>query len=238
MEILTAFAIIGLSAVIHASFQLSISVLTLLSGHALGKSKSHAKLLRLSTGYIFGAGVMTMLLISTLALIFTNTLNDSLMPLAWVITCGLLLGVGIAVWLFYYEKRAGTSIWVPRDVATHLSERTKATKRSAEAFGLGLTSVIGELLFIIAPLTVSALALIYLPLGWQLLGIFTYTIVSLLPLLIVMATLGGGRKISHIQKWRERNKRFLQFAAGSGLIVLAGFIYAYQVLALLPGVPS
>lgn len=40
------------------SFQLSVSVLTLLSGHALGRKTAHARLLRLTGGFIIGAGVM------------------------------------------------------------------------------------------------------------------------------------------------------------------------------------
>ena len=235
MELLSAFAIIGLAALIHASFQLSVSVLTLLSGHAIGASRSHAKLLRLSSGFIFGAGVMTLLLLSTLSLVFVNVLNGALLQVAWVLTCGLLLGVGIAVWMFYYRKDKGTSLWIPRGIADHLTERTKAAKRSAEAFGLGMTSVVGELLFVIAPLVVSALIVIQLPLIWQLVAIATYVLVSLLPLLIVMVLLGSGRKLSQIQKWREKNKRFLQFAAGSGLLVLAGFIYVYEVVAVISG---
>lgn len=232
MDIPSALAIIILAALIHASFQLSVSVLTLLSGHAIGAARSHAKLLRLSSGFIFGAGVMTLLLIATLAFVFISFLDPSDMKAAWVVSCGLLLGVGLAVWLFYYRKDKGTSLWIPRGIAEHLTERTKVAKRSAEAFALGQTSVIGEILFIIAPLSVSALAIIQLPFGWQIFGILIYCLISLLPLLLVVAILGGGRKLSQIQKWREKNKRFLQFAAGGGLLILAGFVYVYEVLAL------
>jgi uncharacterized membrane protein (DUF485 family) len=31
--------------------------------------------------------------------------------------------------------------------------------------------------------------------------------------------------VARIQKWREHNKRFLQFAAGSALIVLGVYFY-------------
>lgn len=234
MDIFTAFIIIVFAALIHASFQLSISVLTLLSGRAIGAARSHAKLLRLSSGFIFGAGVMTLLLISAFALKFINILDESTLQAAWVVICGLLLGVGIAVWTVYYRKSKGLSLWIPVSVSDYLTERTKATKRSAEAFGLGMTSVISELLFIIAPLSVGALVIIQLPVVWQIVGVMAYTIVSILPLLVVMAMLGGGHKLSKIQKWRDKNKRFLQFAAGGGLIILAGFVYVYEVLALLP----
>jgi len=53
----------------------------------------------------------------------------------WSIVCGILLGLAIAVWLFYYRREKGTSLWIPRDFAEYLTNRTKSTKTIAEAFG-------------------------------------------------------------------------------------------------------
>jgi hypothetical protein len=117
-------------------------------------------------------------------------------------------------------------------MARYLSERTKATKQTAEAFGLGLSSVFAELIFIIAPIVISALVLIKLEPMWQLAGIATYTVVSLLSLAIVNALIGSGHKLSRIQAWREKNKRFLQFAAGSGLLILGFYVYVDQVVSV------
>ena len=62
-----SFAIIGLSAMIHASFHLSISILTLLSGHTLSRERSHLKLVKLSSALTFGAVSATILLFCSLA---------------------------------------------------------------------------------------------------------------------------------------------------------------------------
>ncbi len=225
-----SFAIIALAALIHASFQLSVSMLTLLGGHAIGKKAAHATLLRLTGGFSFGVAVMTMLLVTFTAFVFTRSFGSSVPPLAWAISCGLLLGLGIAVWTFYYRREKGTSLWLPRSMARYLAERTKATTQTTEAFGLGLTSVIAELIFILAPIVISALVLIQMEPQWQLAGVGLYTFVSLLSLLIVQGLIGSGHKLSRIQKWREDNKRFLQFAAGSGLIILGFYVYVDQVL--------
>jgi hypothetical protein len=115
-------------------------------------------------------------------------------------------------------------------MARHLNDRSKATKDSAEAFNLGLASVLAELLFIIAPIVISALVLIQSPPTLQLAGILLYIILSLSPLFIVWALIGSGHKISRIQKWREDNKRFLQFAAGSSLFILGFYVYVDQVV--------
>lgn len=230
MNIPSSLAIVALAALIHASFQLSVSVLTLLGGHAIGAKRSQAKVLRLTTSFVIGAGVMTVLLLSFVSLVMLDIFGTSVPPVVWAISCGLLFGVGIAVWLFYYRPGRGTSLWVPRPIASYLSERTKATKRSAEAFSLGLVSVLGELIFIIAPIVVSALVLIQLPSLWQLAGIAIYAILSLLSLVIVWVLIGSGHKLSRIQEWREANKYFLQFAAGSGLLILGFYAYVYEVI--------
>jgi hypothetical protein len=229
---INSLAIIAFAALIHASFQLSVSMLTLLSGHAIGSKTAHSKLLRLTNGFLLGVGVMTMLIISFIAFVFQHIFGDTIPLVAWAISCGLLLGLGVAVWAFYYRREKGTSLWLPRGIARYLSDRTKATKRSAEAFGLGLSSVIGELIFVFAPMVISALVLVRLEPVWQLAGIGLYTIISLLSLLIVNALVGSGHKLSRIQKWRESNKRFLQFSAGSGLLILGFYVYVDQVLSV------
>ena len=229
---ISSFAIIAFAALIHASFQLSVSVLTLLSGHAIGAKTKHTKLLRLTGGFVLGVTVMTMLLLTFSAFLLQHFFGNHVPLLAWAVCCGLLLGLGVAVWAFYYRKEKGTSLWLPRGFARYLSDRTKATKQSTEAFSLGLSSVIAELLFIIAPILISALVLITLEPLWQLAGIALYTFVSLFSLLVVNALIGSGHKLSHIQKWREENKRFLQFIAGSCLVVLGFYVYVDQVMSV------
>ena len=230
MDIPTSLAIVSLAALIHASFQLSISVLTLLSGHSIMAKHSQARLFRLTTSFVFGAGVMTVLLLSFVSLVLLHVFGDNTPQIVWSAGCGLLFGVAISVWLFYYRREKGTSLWIPRTFAEYLNNRTKSTKLSAEAFGLGLSSVIGELLFIIAPIFMAALVLVQLSPVWQLAGIGIYAVISLLSLITVWVLIGSGHKLSKIQKWRESNKYFLQFAAGSGLIILGVFVYVAEIL--------
>lgn len=232
MDIISSFAIIIFAAFIHASFQLSVSVLTLLSGHAIGKKTAHMRLVKLTNSYILGVGIMT-LLFTTFATFALQTIvvDYAISPVLWAIASGLMVGLGIAIWLFYYRREPGTSLWLPRNMARYLFDRTKVTKHGTESFGLGMVTVIAEFLFIFAPIIAAAIAISSLPLALQLAGVATYTIISLISLLIVGGLIGSGHKISTIQRWREQNKRFLQFASGGGLIVLAAYLYVDQVLA-------
>ena len=235
MDIASSLAIVTLAALIHASFQLSVSVLTLLSGHAIGSRTSQARVMQLTFGFVSGVGVMTLLALSFISLIFLHIFGHEAPQFIWAIACGLLIGVGLAVWFFYYRREKGTSLWVPRSFARHLSDRSKATKSGAEAFSLGLTSVISEMLFIIAPMIISALVLIQLPGYWQLIGIAIYAVISLLTLFSVWVLIGSGHKLSSIQKWREDNKHFLQFAAGGALAVLGFFVYVCKIVSEVSG---
>lgn len=100
----------------------------------------------------------------------------------------------------------------------------------SEAFSLGLTGVFTELLFIIAPVAAAACALISLPPHLQLIGVALYVIVASLGMILVTVLIGSGHSLSRIQRWREANKHFLQFAAGAGLIVLGGYLYVNEVV--------
>lgn len=228
---IVALSIVCLAALIHASFQLSISTLTLMSGHALGHGRSHLRLVSLLGGFTAGAATMTTLLICSLGLLLGYLVTaDSTPPVLWAATCGLLFGVGVAVWLFYYRRGRGTMLWLPRQTAEFLAERSKRTKNTGEAFALGLASVFGELLFISAPLLVSVLVLLPLTPPLQLVGIILYVVISLSSLLIVATLVSGGHQLSRIQRWREANKNFLQFAAGTALFVLGFYLYVNEVL--------
>lgn len=226
----SSLAIILLAALIHASFQVSVSVLTLLHSHSLGKKTAHTRLLRLTGGFIAGAGTMSLLFLCSLSFVLANVFVSSTPAGVWAVCCGAVVGVGASVWLFYFRESKGTSLWLPRGLARFLNARTKQTTHSAEAYSLGLTSVVSEIIFIFAPLLIAALVLIRLDPLWQLVGTLTYVTVSLLPLLVIGVLIGGGHTVARIQRWRESNKRFLQFSAASSLFILGVYVYVERVV--------
>lgn len=231
MEHFSSLAIVIFAALIHASFQLSVSTLTLMSGHAIGKRTAQAKLLRFTGSFMAGVAVTTVLLVSTIAYLASQLLHDTTSPLVWSVVSGMLFTLGISVWLFYFPKgRKGTSLWLPRTMAEFLSKRSKKTHNSGEAFGLGLTSVIAEGLFLIGPITAASLALAALPPAWQLSGVIVYVVISMASLWVIGALISAGYGLGKIQKWREANKKFLQFIAGGGLIILSLYIYVERAV--------
>lgn len=230
MNTAIALAIVAFAGLLHASFQLSISVLTLLSGHSLGGNKSNRQVLRLTSTYLFGAGTSTLLLIATVTLLAFDFFGPQIDTNVWSIASGLVIGVGISVWIFYYRREKGTQLWIPRPVANYLHDRSKHTSSGVESFALGTMTGIGELLFTFAPLLIAGLVLVQLSPSWQLVGLLVYLATSMISLVIVWMLIGGGHKISEIQSWREKNKYFMQFVAGTGLVLLGTYVYIEQVV--------
>ncbi len=226
---LTSIAILCFAAVLHASFQLGTSLLTLLSGHSLGERKSKARLIALNAAYTFGTIFITTLVLASLGYIATF-LPENLHNTAWGVITMLNIIIGILVMLFYFRKGEGTQLWIPRPMAEYLSERTKKTKHSAEAFVLGGGAAISELPFLIAPLSTAALLLAEGTPLLQMSGFMLYISLTILPLAFVSYLATKDRRITPIQRWREDNKKFLQYVAGSGLVVLGGYSFVIQVI--------
>lgn len=217
--------VIAFAGLLHASFQLGVALLTLLSGHSLGSHRSFRKLMRLNFAYLFGASVVTVLLFTGLAYLALLG-SSSFMELQWLVPALLNMVIGASVIMFYYRRSRGTGLWIPNAMAEYLSNRTKKTDHVGEAFTLGAGSVLAELPFLIGPLSVAVLYTLSIDgSDMQSISVLIYCLIALSPLLIIVSLVGSGKKISKIQRWREDNKLFLQYAAGSGLVILGAFVF-------------
>ena len=233
MDYITSFIMIALVATIHASFQLSISTLTLMSGHSLGAQQSHQKLVSLVISFVLGVIFMTFLLLTS-GIYMANTMihYGILQIVLWAAACSALIIIGVAVWLFYFRPGKGTILWIPRFMAEYLTRRCSKTKSNGEAFSLGISSVVGEIIFLLAPIVVSILFIINMPIALQISGVALYILISVLPLVVVCILVNKQNKLSRIQKWREENKRFIQLMTGSIMLAVGFFVYASEVLAV------
>lgn len=217
--------VIAFAGLLHASFQLGVALLTLLSGHSLGINRSFHKLMRLNVAYLFGATVVTVLIFAALAYFSLLNIGQNI-QLAWLVTAITNMVTGVSVMIFYYRRSKGTGLWIPDVMADYLSKRVKKTNHTAEAFTLGAGSVLAETPFLIGPFAVAVLYTLTLDGSQlQLLSLLTYSLIALAPLITIVALVGGGHKISRIQKWREENKLFLQYCAGCGLVILGAFVF-------------
>lgn len=226
----TPLYIIAFAGLLHASFQLGVSLLTLLSGHSLGSGRSYRRLMQLNFAYLAGASLVTILLFAGLAY-GTLLLARGELTLLWYTLSVLNVSIGLTVIIFYYRRSQGTGLWIPRHMAEYLTDRTKKTKKGAEAFTLGAGSVLAEVPFLIGPIGIAVLySLTSGGANLQLAHFVFYIIIGLFPLITIVSMVGAGHKISTIQKWREENKLFLQYCAGIGLVILGVFTFVDKVL--------
>ena len=217
--------IVILASMVHASFHLSISILTLLGGHSLSRKKTNFQLTKLSMSLVFGSIFATVLIFCTFAYLGEIFYNIAFLKITWAVLIGMLVSAGISTWGFYYRRgkklQNGTELWIPRPMAKYLSLRASKTDHSAEAFSLGMVGVFSEILFYFAPLVIVSLLTTKFSPAFQFAILIIYVMISNLPVFSIACMISGGHPISEIQVWRNKNKRFMQFSAGLGMLVLA-----------------
>lgn len=230
LDALGPFALVIIAGLFaHACFALSLSMLTLVNSHAIGASTRHAKVLKLSLGYIFGSVLATLGILALISTFFSSVVVITEQPAGWIIVSVLAFLVGCTTLLCYYRPGKGTRLWLPRSTIESISARAKKTQTSLQAFGLGVMMVVLELPFLIGPLVISGAVLASLAPLERSVGMISYAVAAVLPLIIVTVLIGGGHKISTIQRWREDNKKFLQYTSGGALVLLGIYLFAMNV---------
>lgn len=221
------YLLAGIGALfVHMCYQLSVSVLTYFNSHSLSRRVSEKRIVLLSSSYGLGAIFMTALLLLALVVLTGTTDSHRRILLGIATVVAPLVGIVTALW--YYRRGDGTRLWLPRSVADYLVNRARKTRSSFEASVLGAATVIGELPFIIAPMLLAAFLINSLPQSWWLPWVITYAVLAYLPLFLITAYLTSGHSIAKVQRWRERNKTFLQLASGVMLILLTFYLTLVQ----------
>lgn len=213
---------------VHACFQLSVSVLTLLSSHTIGRRVPNKRLLSLNFWYIVGVGVMIWLLLTALMLAERNLMYHS-PRLALAVPLSILPLIALLMVLFYYRRGKGTRLWLPRAAAEYITTRAKKTQSGIEAFSLGMTTAIAELPFVLAPLAIMAFAFHgFATYKWPVIAT-GYTLAVIAPLVFVAFYISSGHKISSIQRWREDAKQFLNWTSAIALLLLTLYIVVLRL---------
>lgn len=231
-SILYSLAIIAITALTQAGFQLGVGLL-IISANSISLQKGKKRnTLKSTTGIFIGYSLASWLTIIDLSLIASNFYSHQIHPepLLWLLICGLNIGVALAVWFFYFRKGKGTMLWLPRGVAQDLTDQTTVSLSFRSNFALGMIGFFGEALFLFAPLLLGSFLISTLPHNWNLIGILLYGLLSTIFMTAIWVAINSGQHLSYLQRWREKNKGFLQFAIGTSLIILALFVFINYVL--------
>ncbi|MEO5499495.1 MAG: hypothetical protein ABIR46_03280 [Candidatus Saccharimonadales bacterium] len=223
------FLLILVGAVfVHACFQLSVSVLTLLNSHTIGRRLANSMLLSLNFWYVLGVGVMIALLQLT-AISLERLAMDRNPMLATIVSLSVLPLVALMVVLFYYRQGRGTQLWLPRKATEYITSRAKKTKSGVEAFSLGMTTVVAELPFVVAPLAIIAFVFNGFSADkWLGLSV-GYALAVCVPLVFVSFYISSGHKVSAVQRWREESKTYLKWTSAAALLLLTIYITVLQL---------
>lgn len=229
MDMVIPFSEVFLAAVIHATLQLELGTLLLLYHASLGKHvKKRTK--NLVSSYIAGVGSLVFLGIAAVAFILDRYFEKPLWTEELIIVVAMLVALAIATWGFYYRRGKSTELWLPRSVARFIDKRAKETNSNTEAFSLGVLTSLAEMPFTLVLTVIAANSTLALPTPYQLLAVVLYTVVAIIPPIIVRLAVRRGQTITDIQRWRVKHKNFLKIITGVGFLVLGFFLFGFEVL--------
>ena len=218
-------ATILLAGLAQASLQLGLGGLILLYHNSLGRHRRR-RTSYLARNYILGTGAITFLVVAAFCFF-----NGALTTEWLVIALGALGACAIVMWLLYYRRGKGsTELWLPKSITRFIRKKARQTNDGVEAFSLGLLSSFAEMPISIALFFVAANAILNLSSAWQVLGVVAYTLISIVPMVILQFRIQAGRTAVEAQQWRLKNKAFLKIISGSSFLTLALFVAAFWIM--------
>lgn len=216
---LPTLSLVIASAAIDSINPCAIGVLILMISVVLGSGKSVKRLVLLGSAYIFA--IFATYLIAGLGLVYFF----SAIPI--VIAEYLSIAVGILVILagileikdyFWYGK--GFSLQIPHYFAQKIQEWSGKTTSVVGVMLLGAFVAAVELPCTGAPY-LAIITVLRINFDMTAFGLMVlYNLIFVAPLIIVLAMVASGAKLSSVQKWKEDSKGGMRLALGLLLVAL------------------
>lgn len=216
---LPTLGLVVTSAAIDSINPCAIGVLILMVSVVLGSGKSIKRLLALGAAYIFA--IFATYLIAGLGLVYFF----SAIPI--VIAEYLSIAVGFLVIFaglleikdfFWYGK--GFSLQIPHRFAMKIQEMSNSKLSVAGVMLLGAFVAGVELPCTGAPY-LAIITVLRIDFNLMAFGLMVlYNLIFVAPLIIILALVAGGAKISTVQKWKEESKGLMRLGIGLMLIAL------------------
>jgi cytochrome c biogenesis protein CcdA len=216
---LPTLTLVLVAAIIGAFNPSAISVLILFISKLLGSGRSTRHLLVLGLCYALGlfvtyfiAGLFLFCVLASLPGTFTQ-----------LIAIAIALGIIILALLeikdyFWYDR--GFSLRVPTSLASKLQHWPMHRMNPFDALTVGAFAGVAELTCTSAPY-LAVISLLRADLSWQSVGMLAlYSAVFILPLIVILAIVAAGVRISTIQRRKEQNKPILRLSIGLLLVAL------------------
>ena len=234
MNNFTPLSIAILSMLIIASLYLIPGVFALFYHYASGKY-SAKKVGDLSIFFILGAETLPALIFIMInsiiyALSFINLdLRNNIF--LWT-TVGLLFALGIAFFCFYFRRGNGTRLFITRKTASNFEKKASLVKTNSDAFVLGLTSGIPELIFTFPLYLIVFIEITrYYIFSISCSFIFIlFIFLTITPLFFVYTYFKIGNNLANYLRKRASNKTFFRFFVPILYFILALLIIFFRII--------
>ena len=228
MSDLLCFATIALAGFAQATLQLSFGGLILLYHASMGQHRRR-KTRHLTTAYILGALVITMLAVSGIAFWISQLAGKALTLEMTLICVGVFIACAAIMWLLYYRRGKNTELWLPRSFTRFIARKAKSTDDSVEAFSLGTLSAFAEMPMSIAIFFIAANCILTMSAHLQLVALLAYLLIVALPMLALKFYVRTGNNAVMAQRWRVKNKTFIRFVSSLSFMMLSVFVLTFWV---------
>lgn len=233
MTVFVSVGIIILAMLIMASMQLTPGTFLLFYHSALGKySKSKVSFLTL---YFF-LGVETIsaflflscYMLTNACFLFTSCPEKSV--LAWILV-GILFALTFLFFFLYYRNNKTTELFISRRLASCLQQKAAKAKTRSDAFALGATSSICELVFTFPLYIITSIEIMGLGNNFVVADFLTllYVFTPIIPVTIIYTRFRTGHNLVDIQKRRIKNINFAKFLVCLTYITIAILIICFRI---------
>lgn len=216
---LPAISLVLAAATIGAFNPSAISVLILFIAKLLGSGRSPRHLLLLGFCYALGLSITYFF-----AGLFIFTILAAL-PTTFTQLIAIAIGLGIIVLAlieikdyFWYDR--GFSLRIPSVLADKLQHWPMHRMNPLDALTVGAFAGVAELICTSAPY-LAVISLLRADLSWHSVGMLAlYSGIFILPLIVILAIVAAGVRVSTIQRRKEQNKPLLRLTIGLLLVAL------------------
>ena len=228
MSVFTSLGILVTAMLIMALLQLTPGIFLLFRHYASGKYSAR-KASDLALFFILGVETAVVILflslyfiISTINTVLTNLDNE----IFYWFMCSIFTILCFAFLFCYFRKSIGTKLFISRSFAKKLDHRAKTVKSRSDAFMLGTTSVIPEIIFTI-PIYIICIIIISSITAEPIIRsalIILFAISAIVPLIIYNIAFNSDHHLASLAKYRFKNKIFIRFFVSFLYLLLPIFI--------------
>lgn len=217
---LPSLGLVVISAVIDSVNPCAIGVLILMVSVILSNPKAKTRDLIITGGAYILAIFITYLVAGLGLVYFFSTIPIAIAEYISIGVGSLVILAGLFEMKDYFWYGKGFSLQIPASAAKKIHELAGSRKTVLGVMLLGAFVAAVELPCTGAPY-LAIITILRVNFNWVAFALMVlYNIIFVAPLIIILAMVAGGTKVSDVKKWKEENKGIMRLLIGLLLISL------------------